>query len=344
MAAAIPTKAVIQRRAQREVAWNADSSPRSQLPSIEWGGVGQESARAGIHGPNTGRASLWLALLAILVVCLTACSSDETTPLPSYLTAVLSQDLSVGPQRIAFIVLDPDRERIEVSQAEITAYYLGDDREAPGERRETAAAVFRPWPVGNTGLYSARMNFADAGLWRAEVAITPPGESSRTVPGYFRVSANSFTPSIGSDAPPSDTKTVADVASLEEITSSPVPDPALYQISVADAVASGKPTMVSFSTPAFCATATCGPQLQVVSELQASHGESANFIHVEIYDNPHEILGDLRNAKRADAVTEWGLPSEPWTFLVDRNGKVADKFEAYTTREELEESLLAVLR
>ena len=280
------------------------------------------------------------ALLACLLLGVVACSAEEESPTPDYLTAVLSQDLSVGPQRIAFIVLDPDRERIEVSQAEITAYYLGDDREAPGERRETAAAVFRPWPVGNTGLYSARMNFADAGLWRAEVAITPPGESSRTVPGYFRVSANSFTPSIGSDAPPSDTKTVADVASLEEITSSPMPDAALYQISVADAVASGKPTMVSFSTPAFCATATCGPQLQVVSELQASHGESANFIHVEIYDNPHEILGDLRNAKRADAVTEWGLPSEPWTFIVDRNGKVADKFEAYTGREELEESLL----
>ena len=66
-------------------------------------------------------------------------------------------------------------------------------------------------------------------------------------------------------------------------------------------------------------------------------------IHVEIYDNPHEIQGDLRNAKRANAVTEWGLPNEPWTFIVDRNGKVADKFEAFTGREELEPSLLGVI-
>ena len=60
-------------------------------------------------------------------------------------------------------------------------------------------------------------------------------------------------------------------------------------------------------------------------------------------DNPHEIQGDLRNAKRAPAVTEWGLPNEPWTFIVDAEGKVADKFEAFTGRDELEESLLRVI-
>ena len=71
-------------------------------------------------------------------------------------------------------------------------------------------------------------------------------------------------------------------------------------------------------------------------------GSGRNFIHVEIYDNPHEIQGDLRNAKRAAAVTEWGLPNEPWTFVVGGDGKVADKFEAFVGREELEEALVGV--
>ncbi len=287
--------------------------------------------------------ALFAALVASLAVCLTGCSSAEESAAPDYLVAAASQDLSIGPQRFTFYVLDPDRKQIKVPEAEVTTYYLGIDRESAGERRETVTAAFRSWPVGDTGLYSTRMNFADAGIWRAEVAITPPGESLRTVAGFFSVSANSFTPAIGSDAPPSDTKTVGDVASLEEITSSPASDPALYQVSVAQAVASGKPTLIAFSTPAFCTSATCGPQLEVVRKLQADYGEQANFIHVEIYDNPHEIQGDLRNAKHAPAVAEWGLPSEPWTFVVDRNGKVADKFEAYTTRDELEPSLLAVL-
>ena len=288
-------------------------------------------------------AALVAALLASLVVSLGACSSSDPTPAPDYLVGVLSQDLSVGPQRFTFILLDPEREQIQVPHAETTAYFLGDDRNAPGERRETTTAVFRPWPVGDTGLYSARTTFADAGVWRAEVDITPPGEAIRTVKGFFRVSERSFTPAIGSDAPRSDTKTAGDVASLAEITSSPDPDPALYQLSVSDAVTSGKPTVIAFSTPGFCSTATCGPQLQVVRELQATYGEQANFIHVEIYENPHEIEGDLRNAKRASAVYEWGLPNEPWTFIVDGDGKVADKFEAFTGKGELEESLVGVL-
>ena len=51
---------------------------------------------------------------------------------------------------------------------------------------DRATAVFRPWPIGDTGLYSARVNFEEAGQWRAEVAVTPPGEAARTVQGYFR--------------------------------------------------------------------------------------------------------------------------------------------------------------
>ena len=113
------------------------------------------------------------------------------------------------------LVLDPDREeRIQVPQVELTTYYLGENREADGERRETVTGVFRPWPLGDTGLYSARVNFDEAGQWRAEVAVTPPGEHGRTVRGYFGVSQRSFTPAIGSDAPRSVTKTVGDVPSL----------------------------------------------------------------------------------------------------------------------------------
>ena len=91
--------------------------------------------------------------------------------------------------------------------------------------------------------------------------------------------------------------------------------------------------MVAFSTPAYCTTATCGPQLDVVKRLSESYSDRANFIHVEVYDNPHEIQGDLSNARIAHAVTEWGLPSEPWTFIVDADGLVAAKFEGFVTRE-----------
>ena len=41
----------------------------------------------------------------------------------------------------------------------------------------------------------------------------------------------------------------------------------------------------------------------------------------------------------ADAVTEWQLVTEPWVFIVDRNGVIRDRFEGIATGEELSESL-----
>jgi hypothetical protein len=42
-------------------------------------------------------------------------------------------------------------------------------------------------------------------------------------------------------------------------------------------------------------------------------------------------------------VQEWGLLSEPWTFLVDRHGVVADKFEGPAPFAELEPALQKLL-
>ena len=43
------------------------------------------------------------------------------------------------------------------------------------------------------------------------------------------------------------------------------------------------------------------------------------------------------------AVDEWGLPTEPWTFVIDSQGLVQGKFEQFTTAEELEAKLLEIL-
>jgi hypothetical protein len=101
---------------------------------------------------------------------------------------------------------------------------------------------------------------------------------------------------------------------------------------------------VLFATPAYCQTATCGPQIEVVKELKDRLEDRMNFVHVEIYDNPDEIQGDLSRGIVSPTVKEWNLPSEPWTFIVDSGGLVHAKFEAFTTQEELEEAILEVLR
>ena len=39
----------------------------------------------------------------------------------------------------------------------------------------------------------------------------------------------------------------------------------------------------------------------------------------------------------------WGLPSEPWVFLVDASGRLTAKFEGIVTFEELDEAIKATL-
>jgi hypothetical protein len=128
------------------------------------------------------------------------------------------------------------------------------------------------------------------------------------------------------------------------------PDPDLYQLTIAEGVISGRPTVVVFATPAFCTSPTCGPQVDTVSELKELRREDANFIHVELYDNPEEIQGDLSKAILTDLVHEWGLTSIPdwfnesWTFILGRDGRIAQRFEGFATLEELDIALQAALR
>ena len=154
---------------------------------------------------------------------------------------------------------------------------------------------------------------------------------------------------MGDAAPASTNRTTAEVGDLAQLTSAYEPALTLYETNIAEAVGSGKPTMVVFATPAFCTSATCGPQVETVGELSEDYAERANFIHVEVYDNPHEVQGDLSRGRLSRVVDEWGLTTVPhwtnesWVFLVGKDGLVKSRFEAYTSITELEEALLGEL-
>ena len=69
-----------------------------------------------------------------------------------------------------------------------------------------------------------------------------------------------------------------------------------------------------FASPAFCTSPTCGHQTTTLSELKAEHEGEANFIHVEIYDNPDEIQGDLNKATLSQPIQDWGISDLPDWF------------------------------
>ncbi len=295
-----------------------------------------------------------LALLALLAACGTnGTPSTPAAPTPappetSQATAELrlllaSTDLSVGPNRVVFALVasgsgpvrQPDGVRVQ------TFYLTPTGQEGP---IETVAATYREWGDTGRGAYTVRLDFDRAGNWGLGVRVDGQDGAVSSASARVLVRERSLTPALGAPAPLTQSKTLTDTSNTDELTTDPQPDVDLYRMTIAEAVGSGKPLVVAFSTPAYCTTATCGPQLDVVKQTKNQFAGSVNFIHVEVYDNPHEIQGDLSNARIAPAVTEWGLPSEPWTFVVDADGLVAAKFEGFATQDELEQALLSVVR
>lgn len=145
----------------------------------------------------------------------------------------------------------------------------------------------------------------------------------------LHVTARSRSVSVGAKAPRSETPTLA-TAPATAITTSRPPDLPLLRTSVAQALAEHRPFAVTFATPRFCTSRTCGPVVDVVESVRrrfAAHG--VRFIHVEVYRDNNPTEGYNRWMR------QWGLQSEPWVFLVGADGRVKAKFEGSVSAAEL---------
>ncbi len=293
-----------------------------------------------------------------LIVASIACSSmpeDATTTEPTALVqptavvttnhlasavrvrvALASTDLAVGPNRLVFGVLGGGGP---VRAPDVKARFVYVDGDA-NEVLFEAEARFVEWPGGSGGVYVIDgLEFDSAGRWGMIIDGVMDDGTALVGQSGLVVNQESSSPAVGSRAPRSASKTFSDVADLSELTTSPTPDPSLYELSIADAIGGGQATVVTFATPAFCQTSTCGPQVEVLSSLRLRHTE-ATFIHVEVYENPDEIDGDLSRARISPLMEEWGLLTEPFTFVIDVAGQIAAKYEGFVTEEELESALL----
>ena len=292
--------------------------------------------------------ALWLT---VLIALMAACggSGDVIVPPteefggPEFAAIVVNTDLAVGKERVAFGVVRRDGPPLAGDRATVRTYYLpaGSDAREP---RETLTAEFEAWPFSG-GVFVAHPNLDTAGAWELEAEFTSSDGAAVTAKSAFAVKETSATPVIGSAAPASVTAKASEVADLSHITTDPNPDPALYGISIHEALADGKPLVILFATPAYCVTASCGPLVEDLSGIREQFGERANFVHVEVYRDPHLIEAGERPARDdiVDAVREWGLPTEPWTFVVDAEGILRAKFESYTPPSTISATLQELL-
>lgn len=260
---------------------------------------------------------------------------SEETITPILATTLLNP----GEQRVSFL-LAGERAIIKAPEAAVTATYLGEGDAA----EQQATAIYHDWPYGIRGAYSSPMTFDRPGHWQLNVAVAD-GEVAGSTVIDLEVVEESPVPAIGQRPPLSRTKTLGEVEGVEYLTTDYNADEDLYQLTVAEAIESPRPAVVVFASPTFCTSPTCGPQVDTVKELKATFQGQADFVHVEIYDAPQEIQGDLSRATVVEAVEEWGftqLPhwlNESWVFIMNDEGIVEQRFEGYVTLTELKEAL-----
>lgn len=139
----------------------------------------------------------------------------------------------------------------------------------------------------------------------------------------------SLTLQMGEVAPRVRTKTLADVdGDVSRITTYRQPDERMYQYSVDQALASGKPVLLEFATPAHCTP--CDRQLQMIKSLLQKYQGQMIFIHMDQYDNP-------------EAYKAYHVPGDPWTFVIDRRGIVRFQQAGSMLYNELESAVQSAL-
>lgn len=187
------------------------------------------------------------------------------------------------------------------------------------------------------GLYVSQVSFAKAGTWGLEILADQKDGSQEVARAAVTVLDTSPTPAVGSAAPRSRNLIAREVKDLRQIDTSTRPDPRLHQVRIADAIAQGKPQVIVFATPQFCTSRMCGPVVDIVRQLLPKYVNRVAFTHQEIWQ-------DFASKQVFPTVEEWRLDSEPWIFVVDRQGIVRAKFEGLVTVRELESAVQQILK
>ena len=278
------------------------------------GSDGSPSANATEPGGGSTLEELWRA------------PGDDVAVIPG------TENHEPGDVRVSFLVVDAEGRVVALPTAKL---FVADGLDAP-PFLETQAKLERIGVPGGDEADATHIYVADLKLPRVGTfwMLAEPEGGNETVQalGNVVVVKDDAPPDVGDPAIASDTPTLASAGGdAAAITTRTPPDESLLQYSVADSLEAKVPFVVTFATPKFCMSRTCGPVVDVVEEAQHRlEGENVRFIHVEVYEDNDPANGFNQ------WMQEWKLPTEPWTFLVGADGKIAERFEGTVSVNELE--------
>lgn len=272
----------------------------------------------------------------LLILLLTSCGSkaDSPAPTPTLFTdsggpsdiqvLVASNDFPIGQPRVPLLLFSGAQRVADAQRVELTAFDLAKGTPVPGWTGQ--AVSYSDYAVPYWVAYPV---LPHAGLWGFQAVITKGDGVTTSAQLVIETKDNPTVPPIGAQPPRSKNRTLTIEPDLRKLTSAAEPTPAFYQMTIAEAMQSGRPSVIVFATPGFCKTALCTPVLQSVETVYPVFKDRLNFIHVEIYKqfDPALVVDDT--------VTEWQLDSEPWTFILDKDGTVFARFSGPVSPREL---------
>lgn len=246
----------------------------------------------------------------------------------------------MGANRFPFGVFTPGQE--QVSDADVALYFARDGKSrvlgplparvssletkpgyrASGEEPDAAKTVYAVPEV----VFDRKGPWLAVAILKGEEGLEVSRVPSPIVGDVPKV------PNVGEKAPVVHTPTASDVGGeLAEIDTRVPPDQ-MHQVDFADVVGK-RPVVLVFATPAFCQSRVCGPVVDVAQQVADSYDGEAEFIHMEVFEDNDPGKGVVPQMQA------YGLPTEPWTFLVDPKGIVRERIEGAYGVTELEEAM-----
>jgi hypothetical protein len=297
-----------------------------------------------------------LAFLTAVACTKDTASSGGASPSPStFALQVATSDLYAGTaQRVQVGVFNQTADGIQVLTGGAIPLSLvpadggqpiqGTARYVPAPGTAVAADPTLTSPSKARGVYQLDdVTFPSAGVWNATLSFNDPDGQQENLTTQFGVSDKPALPAPGDKAYATKNLTMADTSVDPQAIDSraqngaKVPDPELHQETIAAALATHQPILALFSTPVWCTSQFCGPSTDALEQLARTGPKDAAYIHVEIYEN------HAKNEVNA-AAKQWllrnGDLTEPWLFLIGRDGKIIDRwaplFQVSQVRAELD--------
>jgi hypothetical protein len=252
----------------------------------------------------------------------------------------------VGDNRYGFALFTPARKQITNAEVALyTADLAGQHLTGPFPAKLESLAVKPQFqsetvakdPFAATSVYVSEVPLPKAGKY-AVIALVRVGGKLESAGAAGAIAGNpGAPPDVGQAAIAIHTPTVARVGhDLASIDTRTPPAPDLQQVDLVS-VLRRKPVVLLFATPALCQSRVCGPVVDIEDQVKSEIGERAAFIHVEIY-NANNVAKGFR-----PQVGAYRLPTEPWLFVIDRQGRISTRIEGAFSADELRAAVRKVI-